>query len=575
MKKQISFSVLLALSFACAATTDSDSEQKAAAEKSTAAKSATKPSAVTASTPSTTFDAKQISADIKALSSDEMEGRAPASKGEELATNYIANAFKTAGLEPAGQDENFFQKVPLVGIDANPEMSLHVKTKAGVKQLRYGSEFMAWTKQEVQSIASSGDLLFVGYGTVAPEFHWDDYKGVDCTGKILVMLVNDPPLLDERKFAGRAMTYYGRWTYKYEIGAQKGASGVLLIHETDRAGYPWEVVSGSWAGEQFDMLKKNGGQGSVLPMQGWVTHAIGEQLFEAAGLNLVEWKKKAAREDFRPVSLQANASIEIRNSLRTIDSKNVIGILPGSHSKKKHEYIVYTAHWDHLGVGPEVKGDKIYNGAIDNATGVSGLIALAKAFANAPKRPDRSIVFLAVAAEEQGLLGSKYYSEHPIFPLNRTVANINIDGMNMLGRTKDLIVVGLGNSELDDFVKQAAEEQGRSILPDQEPEKGFFYRSDQFNFAKKGVPSLYTDPGMEYVGKHKNWGKEQSDRYTAERYHKPQDEFDANWNYEGMIEDLELLFKVGYRVSQQDRYVEWKPGTEFKALREESLKQAQ
>ncbi len=573
MKKLISFSVLLALSFACAATTDS--EQKAAAEKSTAAKPAAKPSVATASTPATTFDAKQISADLKALSSDEMEGRAPASKGEELATNYIANAFKNAGLEPAGQDESFFQKVPLVGIDANPEMSLQVKTKAGVKQLRYGSEFMAWTKQEVPSVTASGDLLFVGYGTVAPEFHWDDYKGVDCKGKILVMLVNDPPLLDERKFAGRAMTYYGRWTYKYEIGAKKGASGVLLIHETDRAGYPWEVVSGSWAGEQFDMLKKNGGQDSVLPMQGWVTYAIGEQLFEAAGLNLTEWKKKAAREDFRPVSLQANASIEIRNSLRTIDSKNVIGILPGSHSKKKHEYIVYTAHWDHLGIGPEIKGDKIYNGAVDNATGVSGLIALAKAFVNAPKRPDRSIVFLAVAAEEQGLLGSKYYAEHPLFPLNKTVANINIDGMNVLGRTKDLIIVGLGNSELDDFVKQAAAEQGRSILPDQEPEKGFFYRSDQFNFAKKGVPALYTDPGMEYIGKHKNWGKEQSDRYTAERYHKPQDEFDANWNYEGMIEDLELLFKVGYRVSQQDRFVEWMPGTEFKALREESLKQTQ
>lgn len=513
---------------------------------------------------------ERIARDLKALSSDEMEGRAPASQGEERCTAYIAKEFATMGLEPAGEKGSYFQKVPLVGIDADRNMSLRIEKDGQTKTLSYSKEFMAWTKQELEKTAASGEMVFVGYGTVAPEFGWDDYKGFDCKGKVLVMLVNDPPLADESKFGGKAMTYYGRWTYKYEIGAKVGASAVFLIHNTDRAGYPWEVVSGSWSGEQFDMLKTNKGVGSVLPVQGWVTEEIGKDLLSMAGQNLADLQQKATSADFKPIPLGIKASVEVQNKLRTIDSKNVAGIIRGS--KKPDEYIVYTAHWDHLGVGDEVKGDKIYNGAVDNASGVSAILEIARAFKSLPQAPDRSIVFLAVTAEEQGLLGSKYYSEHPLFPLNKTLANINIDGINLMGKTKDLIVVGLGNSELDDILKEAAAAQGRVIVPDQEPHKGFFYRSDQFNFAKKGVPALYTDAGFDFVGRPHGWGKEQADKYTAERYHKPQDEFDPNWNYEGAVEDLQLFLTVGFRVSQTERYPEWKPGKEFKAIREASLK---
>ena len=523
--------------------------------------------------------AERLAAHIQRLASDEFEGRAPASRGEELTVRYVIEQFQQFGLQPGNPDGTYIQKVPLVGITADPSASLAITANGKRMVLRYGEDFVAWTRRVVETSSVEADLIFVGYGVQAPEFQWDDFKGVDVRGKVLVVLINDPPVpdprdpsrLDERVFGGRAMTYYGRWTYKFEKAAELGAAGALIIHETEPAGYPWAVVRGSWTGEQFDLVAPDRNM-SKCAVEGWSTYERAKALFAMVGKELEALKKAAVSRDFRPVPLGARMTLTLRNTLRMIESRNVIARLEGSDPKLKEEYVIYVAHWDHLGIGPEVNGDRIYNGAVDNASGMAGLLEIARAYARLSPPPRRSILFLAVTAEEKGLLGSRYYAENPLYPLERTVAVINVDGLNVYGRTRDITVIGLGNSTLDEHVRAVAAEQGRVVRPDPEPEKGFFYRSDHFNFAKQGVPALDTDSGIEYIGKPEGWGLEVRRRYTAERYHKPQDEFDPSWDLSGAVEDVRLLFLVGHRVANDDQWPQWYPGTEFKAKRDAMLK---
>jgi Zn-dependent M28 family amino/carboxypeptidase len=440
-------------------------------------------------------------------------------------------------------------------------------------------DLVAWTKRQQPEIRVNSDLVFVGYGVVAPEYHWDDYKGEDVAGKVLVMLVNDPQVpdprdpskLDEKVFKGRAMTYYGRWTYKYEIAAEKKAAGCLIVHETGPAGYPWGVVRNSNSGEQMSLESADKGR-SRSAVEGWITLDQAKALFAMAGKDFEALKDAAVRRDFHPVPLGVRASLSFRNQIRTVESKNVVAKLPGRDPKRRDEYVIYTAHWDHLGIGPEVNGDKICHGARDNASGVAGLLELARAYTKVQPGPKRSILFLSVTAEEQGLLGSEYYATHPLYPLAETAADINMDAMNVLGRTKDITIIGLGMSTLDDAVKAVADEQGRVLEPDPEPEKGYYYRSDHFEFAKQGVPALDPDEGSDFVGKPEGWGLKMREKFTSEDYHKPSDQVKPYWDLSGMVEDLQLLFSVGYRVANADSFPAWEPGTEFKAKREAMMR---
>jgi Zn-dependent M28 family amino/carboxypeptidase len=526
------------------------------------------------------IDVDAVLAHTKTLSSDAFEGRAPGSTGENLTVDYLVDQFKKLGLKPGNTDGTYVQKVPLVGITPTPA-PLVFKKGSQQTRLQWKDDIVAWTKHVAdRSSLESSELVFVGYGVVAPEYKWDDYKGLDVKGKTLVMLVGDPPVpdpanasqLDPKTFGGEAMTYYGRWTYKYEIGAQLGAAGVLLVHETGPAGYPFDVVQ-SKASEQFDLVTPDKNMGRVA-IEGWITLDQGRKLLKMAGHDFDAVKKQAATREFKPIPLGVTASMTINNALRTVDSRNVLARLEGGDPMLKDEYVVFTAHWDHLGIGPEVDGDRIYNGAQDNAVGTAGLLEIARAFTMLPQPPQRSILFLSVTAEEQGLLGSQYYSVTPIYPLAKTLASINMDGLNVHGRTKDLTLIGLGASDLDEYAIDAAGEQGRVIRPDAEPEKGFYYRSDHFNFAKEGVPALDPHGGMDFVGKPADFGKRMRDDYTEHRYHKPSDVVLPDWDLSGAREDLKVFFTVGYRVAQASRYPEWKPGSEFRAKREAMLKQA-
>jgi Zn-dependent M28 family amino/carboxypeptidase len=526
------------------------------------------------------FSERAIRAHVKFLSSDLLEGRGPGTRGDALATQYIASQFEALGLQPFGDKGSFFQKVSLLGITFDPDKSSlgFQRGSAPMVPLKYLEEFVGSDQSQAISSTVDSEVIFVGHGVVAPEYNWDDYKGIDVKGKTLVMLVNDPPVrdpsnpgeLDAKTFGGGAMTYYGRWTYKYEIGAQKGAAGVLLIHETEPAGYPFDVVQSKVA-EQFDLVTPDKNMGRVS-IEGWITLDQGRNLLKMAGQDFDTLKRQAATREFKPVPLDVRASMSLRNKLRTVDSKNVVAKLEGRDPKLKDEYVIYTAHWDHLGVGPAVNGDTIYNGAKDNASGTAGIIEIARAFTKLAAPPKRSILFLSVTAEEQGLLGSQYYSVTPLYPLSKTLANINLDGLNLHGRTKDLTLIGYGASELDDYARDAAGEQGRVVRGDAEPEKGFYYRSDHFNFAKMGVPALDPDEGIDYIGKPPEFGEKVRNEYTEHDYHKPSDVVKADWDLSGAREDLKLFFAVGYRVAEADRYPEWKAGNEFKAIRDASLK---
>jgi Zn-dependent M28 family amino/carboxypeptidase len=523
------------------------------------------------------IDAAAVLAHVKVLASNEFEGRAPGTPGEEKTVAYLTEEFRKLKLQPGNPDGTFVQKVPLAGI--TPAPAPLTLTKGGqTATLAWRDDVVAWTKHVTESASiDKSELVFVGYGVEASEYAWDDYKGVDVAGKTLVMLVNDPPVpdptkagaLDAKTFGGRAMTYYGRWTYKYEIGAKKKAAAVLIVHETGPAGYPFAVVQGK-TGEQFTFVAANKNMDRVA-IEGWISLDQAKKLMAMSGQNFDALKAQAATRGFKPVPLGVTASMTIRNTVRRVDSQNVAALLPGSDAKLKQELVVYTAHWDHFGIGEPLNGDRIYNGAKDNATGTAALIETARAFTRLPAAPRRSILFLAVTAEEQGLLGSEYYASQPLYPLAKTLANVNMDALNVHGRTKDLTIIGLGASDLDDYALAAAKEQGRVLRPDPEPEKGFYYRSDHFNFARVGVPALNTDEGVEFVGKPASFGLEVRERYTSDRYHKPSDEVTPDWDLSGLAEDVQLLFAVGYRVAQADRYPAWKPGNEFRAIREKQL----
>src|SRR3989440_234708 len=569
------FALLLAAACACA-TTQPPTNSSANANASPPAQAASVPAELKPALDSISSD--DILKHIKTLASDEFEGRGPGTRGEELSVGYITEQFKRIGLKPGNPDGTYVQKVPLMGFQAEPQFSIKVGDRA--LSYKFPDDYVAVSRHdEPQVDVNDSDVVFVGYGVVAPEYGWDDYKGADVKGKTIVMLVNDPAVpdpadpskLDPNVFKGNAMTYYGRWTYKYEIAAQKGAAAAIIVHQTGPAGYPYEVVKGSWGRENFDIQNANG-NADRAKVEAWMTLDRAKELFSAAGQDFDALKKTAITKDFKPVALNAKATFHLKNTLRKIDSQNVIAKLEGSDPKLKDEYVIYTAHWDHLGKDDNLPGDKIYNGAIDNASGVATLLEIAEAFTKLQTPPKRTILFLAVTAEEKGLLGSKYYAEHPLYPLDKTLAEINKDGVNQWGRTRDITLIGLGNSTLDDITRDVAAMQGRTIAPDPEPEKGYFYRSDHFEFAKQGVPALDPESGIDYIGKPEGFGKQKRDEYTSNDYHKPSDEVKPNWDLSGAVEDAQLLFMVGHNVAQGDKYPEWKPGTEFKAKRDAMMK---
>jgi len=502
-----------------------------------------------------------------------MEGRAPGTPGEEKAVAYMQAQFKALGLKPGNPDGSYLQNVDLVGYKAHPTASL----TAGGKtiSLAYPTDFIANSRHRVpETKVDKSDIVFAGYGVVAPEYGWDDYKDMDMKGKTMLVLVNDPPvrvasdtLLDTAMFKGKAMTYYGRWTYKYEIASTKGAAAVIIIHETGPAGYPWGVVQGSNSQEQFDVISPDAEK--RVPVEGWIRLEKAKELLSAAGLNYDTLKAAAAKKDFKPVPLNAKATFDVKIDSRQIQSHNVVAKIEGTD--KKDEYVVYTAHWDHLGKDATLKGDQIYNGAMDNASGSSAILEIAKAFTKLSTPPSRSILFLSVTAEEKGLVGAKYYATHPLYPLEKTAANINIDGINQWGKTSDFTVIGLGNSTLDDDLLAVLKSDNRTVRPDAEPEKGFYYRSDHFEFAKQGVPALDAEPGIEFVGKPAGYGIQKRDEYTTKDYHSVTDDIKPDWDFSGAVQDVQTLFKTGYAVTQSSALPQWKPGNEFKAKRDSMM----
>jgi Zn-dependent M28 family amino/carboxypeptidase len=504
-----------------------------------------------------------LMAEIETLASDEFGGRAPGSPGEFRTIEYLTDQFGALGLAPGNPDGTWVQPVPLVGITPQPGDTLVLTHNGESRTLEPGADYVATTRHVREEVGIDAEFVFVGYGAVAPEYDWDDFRDADVEGKILLFLVNDPPLDDA--FGGQAMTYYGRWTYKHEIAAEKGAAGSFVIHETGPAGYPWEVVGSSPYGESFDLVAADENLGRA-PIEGWIQRPAVESLFEMAGLDFEALKAQAADRSFQPVSLGVTGKTRVRNTLRTIDSQNFLARLDGSEAAD--EVVMYVAHWDHLGLDASLGGDQIFNGAADNASGTAGLIEVARAFTQAAEPPRRSVLFLAVTAEEQGLLGSKHYAENPLYPPAQTVAAFNMDVLNQWGRTRDMTVVGMGQSELDRYAAEAGQRLGRLLNPDPEPEKGFYYRSDHFSFAKAGIPAFYADPGVEYLDRPEGYGIQKREEYTANDYHKVSDEVKPDWDLSGAVEDLTFLYELGGSLARSDGWPEWSPTSEFRAVRE-------
>ncbi|NOZ42388.1 MAG: M28 family peptidase [Alphaproteobacteria bacterium] len=522
-------------------------------------------------TGTTAISATRLAQNIKILASDKFEGRAPGTPGEVKTINFLKQQFQKLGLKP-GNGDSYFQGVKMVGITASPDAVMKITVGNAVTSLKYGPQFMAWTERvrDRVSVADS-PMVFVGYGIVAPEYNWNDYKGLDVRGKTVVVMVNDPGFATKnpKLFTGNAMTYYGRWTYKYEEAARQGAAAVIIIHETKPAAYPWAVVQGSWTGPQFSLESADGNM-SQVKVESWIPGKIMAKIFAAAGLDYAKLTAQAATRDFKAVPLKATMSVALKNTIRHVVSNNVVAVMPGTD--EADQYIIYMAHWDHLGRNRALKGDQIYNGAADNASGVAGLIELANAFLTGREKPRRSIMFLSVTAEEQGLLGSEYYARHPLVPLDKTVAAINMDTLNTYGKTSDVTIVGYGNSELDDYVNAAARMQKRTVNPDPEPEKGSFYRSDHFSLAKHGVPALYFKSGVDNIKHGRKWMLAKIADYTTNRYHKPTDEYSANWNLSGAVEDLQLMYVVGLKLSEESSFPNWRKGNEFRAKRDAMMK---
>ena len=525
------------------------------------------------------ISAASILARTRILASDEFEGRAPGSPGEEKTVTYLTDEFKKMGLQPGNPNGAFVQKVALVGITSKPTLSFAAGGQT--LALEFINDFVGSTSRVQAHVEAKGsDVVFVGYGIVAPEFGWDDFKDVDVRGKTVVMLINDPPVtdpktgaLDPKIFGGLAMTYYGRWTYKYEIAAEKGAAACLIVHETGPAAYPFGVIVTSRSRENFEIRSPDGNAGHVA-MEGWLTLDAAKKLFAASGHDFDALKQSAVSREFRPVALGAQAAFTVDSTLRNVDSQNVAALLPGSDPKRRQEYVVYNAHWDHLGRDDRLKGDQIYNGAADNAAGTAVLLELAQAFKALPagQQPARSILFLCVTAEEKGLLGSRYYAQNPLYPLTQTLAVINMDGANQFGPTSDLMTVGYGASTIDDIGTAIARSQGREIKPDPHPERGSYYRSDHFEFAKVGVPGYYSKSGNVFIGQSAEYGENLVNDYIAHDYHQVSDEVKSGWTFEGAAQDTKFLMLVGLHVANDDAWPEWKPGNEFKARRDAMLK---
>lgn len=523
-----------------------------------------------AATAATGISAEELKRHIATLASDAFEGRAPTTPGGEKTRNYIAAEFERLGLQPVGA--SYFHDVPMVESTLEPANSfLRIDVNGAPRDLAYKTEAVFGTKRAAPEVSfDASDLVFVGYGVVAPEHQWNDYAGVDAKGKTVVILVNDPGFLtnDETLFGGKAMTYYGRWTYKFEEAARQGAAAALIVHDTVPAAYGWNVVEGSWSGPQIDLQRADDGA-SRAALEGWITKETAAALFAAAGLDLDAQMQAANKRGFKAVPMSGlKASGKITQAIKRSNDANVIGVLRGAAAPE--EYVLYMGHWDHLGIDPSQKGDdKIFNGAVDNATGIAGILEIARAFASGP-RPRRSVLFAAVTAEESGLLGSAYLAENPPVPLKKIVAGFNIDGVLPAPPAKDIIVVGHGASQLEDILKKYADAAGKYLRADPEPEKGYFYRSDHISLAKKGVPMLYADAGSDLVEGGEAAGKALGDDYTANRYHQPSDEFDDSWDLAGMAQSMEILHAVGMEVANSSDWPNWRDGNEFRAVRDAS-----
>jgi Zn-dependent M28 family amino/carboxypeptidase len=522
-----------------------------------------------ASSPSeASLSGDRISAHVKFLSGDALGGRGPATPGETLTTEYIATQFALAGLKPAGDDGSYFQKVPLVGVQSLPETDL--SWQGGGKKLRMNwlEDYVAVNHRQQASQTIDAEAIYVGHGIVAPEFDWDDYKGVDVKGKVVVLFTNEPQSQDPAFFGGKALTYYGRWVFKYEEALRQGAAGAIIIHTLPTAGYPWTVVRNSWGGRN-PYVKLAEGE-PALGVAGWVTSPTGERILTQTGKSLDELLKEADSPDFQPVPLKLGLRGRISSRVQPFDTRNVIGIVEGSDPRKNDEAVLYSAHWDHLGEGIAVDGDSIYNGAVDNATGCGILLELARAFSELEQPPARSILFAAVGAEEGGLRGSKYYSEHPVVPVGKTAVNLNYDGLMPLGLSTDISLPGYERTTLRQTVERLAEKFQLEIRPEAHPEQGYYYRSDHFSLAKAGVPAFSIKSGTQYQGRPEDWGAQAREQYTANDYHQPSDEFDPSWDFSGLEQIARFGFAIGREVANQPELPTWNPGDEFLAAREKS-----
>lgn len=508
---------------------------------------------------------------ISKLASDEFLGRKPFTEGETITINYLKDEFQKIGLAP-GNGNNYFQEVPMVELTASAKDSAMFIT-GGTENinLKYWDDFLALTRRVVDSVdVKESEMVFVGYGTIAPEYDWNDYKGLDVKGKTVVALINDPGFGTEDKsfFKGNEMTYYGRWTYKYEEAARQGAAAIILIHETAHASYPFEVVQGGWSGSNL-YLESEGGNMDRCAIEGWISLESGNKLFSNADMEGYDFYEEARKRGFEAIDLKQKMSVSLANQINRSKSNNVVAKYEGT--ERADETIIYSAHWDHFGIGQPVDGDSIYNGAVDNGTGVAAILQVAEAFSKLKQKTKRSVVFMAVTAEEQGLLGSAHYSANPIYEPSKTVANINVDAIRPIGRVNDFSVIGYGQSELEDYAKIAVEKQGRYITPDPHPEAGSFFRSDHFNFAKLGIPALYGKGAVDSDANGKEWGEKQYAAYTSQRYHKPSDEYSDDFNAEGVKLDAQVYFEIGHTLANESTFPKWRDGSEFKAIREKSI----
>ena len=520
------------------------------------------------------FSVQGMEDHINVLASDEFMGRKPFTEGERKTLAYLEDQFKSIGLEPANGN-SYLQEVPMVEITTTAARAMEVKGPEGGFSLEGLKDYVIWTERTEETIElKDDDLVFAGFGIVAPEYNWNDYEGLDVKDKIVLVLVNDPGFgsEDTTLFKGNTMTYYGRWTYKFEEAARQGAKGLLIIHDDVPAGYGFWVVQNSWNTSKL-YLDTRGKDVYFCATVGWVSQPSAKKLFEAAGIDWPSTISAARQPGFKgqPMNLTLSTTLSVR--ARFDKSYNVIGKITGS--KQPDEYMIYSTHWDHLGIGkPDEQGDTIYNGALDNASGTAGMLELARAFKSMRSKPARTIVFLAVTAEEQGLWGSEYYAQNPVYPKEKTVANINMDGINPYGKMKDIVVVGIGQSDLEDYLSEEAEAVGRYTSPEPNPVAGYYFRSDHFCFAKVGIPALYTNTGIDHIEKGAEFGKQLQDEYVAKYYHKPSDEYDTTrWNLDGAVDDLKLLFNVGKRLAFENTWPQWKSGSEFRSVREEYMNQ--